>query len=66
MSIVLPWDLDRGNIKAISYVELCVASPLLPPPLEDVNRYPHFPGLYSIGSSHVRNPHQLRSTMILR
>ncbi|KAJ3806676.1 hypothetical protein F5876DRAFT_80453 [Lentinula aff. lateritia] len=38
------WDLDLGNVEAIPYVKLCVASPLLPPPLEDVNRYPHFPG----------------------
>ncbi|KAJ3859061.1 hypothetical protein EV359DRAFT_68487 [Lentinula novae-zelandiae] len=38
------WDLDQGNIEAIPYVELHVTSPLLPPPLEDVNRYPYFPG----------------------
>ncbi|KAJ3805549.1 hypothetical protein F5876DRAFT_81661 [Lentinula aff. lateritia] len=34
------WDLDLGNVKAIPYTKLRVASPLLPPPLEDVNRYP--------------------------
>ncbi|KAJ3803996.1 hypothetical protein F5876DRAFT_83970 [Lentinula aff. lateritia] len=51
MSIVLApqllhelWDLDLGNIEAPPYFQLCATSPLLPPPLEDVNRYPHFPG----------------------
>ncbi|KAJ3858582.1 hypothetical protein EV359DRAFT_87510 [Lentinula novae-zelandiae] len=38
------WDLNLSNVKAIPYVELCTASPLLPPPLEDARRYPHFPG----------------------
>lgn len=37
-------DLDLRNIKAIPYVELCTASLLLPPMLEDVRRYLHFPG----------------------
>ncbi|KAH7868585.1 uncharacterized protein C8R40DRAFT_1177664 [Lentinula edodes] len=67
MSIVVLWDLDLGNIKATPYIELRVASPLLPPPLKDANHYPplpgtSFPGLYSIGSSHVQNLRQLRST----
>ncbi|KAJ3806286.1 hypothetical protein F5876DRAFT_80864 [Lentinula aff. lateritia] len=34
------WDLDLGNVEAIPYAKLHVASPLLPPPLEDVNCYP--------------------------
>ncbi|KAJ3803485.1 hypothetical protein F5876DRAFT_85238 [Lentinula aff. lateritia] len=44
MSIVLLWDLDLGNIEATPYVELRIASPLIPPTLGDVSRYPHFPG----------------------
>ncbi|KAJ3809421.1 hypothetical protein F5876DRAFT_77788 [Lentinula aff. lateritia] len=52
------WDLTLGNVKAIPYVELRVASPLPPPPLEDADRYPplpgtSFPGLYTTGSSLV-------------
>ncbi|KAJ3803878.1 hypothetical protein F5876DRAFT_84229 [Lentinula aff. lateritia] len=46
-SIVLLWDLDLGNVKATPYVELHVASPLIPPPLEDASCYPHFPGTQS-------------------
>ncbi|KAJ3910970.1 hypothetical protein F5877DRAFT_86693 [Lentinula edodes] len=38
------WDLDLGNVKAIPYVKLHAASPLLPPPLEDISHYHHFPG----------------------
>ncbi|KAJ3858236.1 hypothetical protein EV359DRAFT_88047 [Lentinula novae-zelandiae] len=37
-------DLDLGNVKAIPYVELCTASPLLPPMLEDIHLYLHSPG----------------------
>ncbi|KAJ3910977.1 hypothetical protein F5877DRAFT_86686 [Lentinula edodes] len=62
MSIILLWDLNLGNVEAIPYIKLCVTSPLLPPPLEDVNRYPHFPGLHYIGSSHY-NPYY---AMLLR
>ncbi|KAJ3804629.1 hypothetical protein F5876DRAFT_82852 [Lentinula aff. lateritia] len=38
------WGLDLGNVEAIPYVKLHAASPLLPPTLEDVSRYLHFPG----------------------
>ncbi|KAJ3884608.1 hypothetical protein GG344DRAFT_83773 [Lentinula edodes] len=44
MSIILLWDPDLGNIEAIPYVKLRVASSLIPPPLKDVNCYPHFSG----------------------
>ncbi|KAJ3805982.1 hypothetical protein F5876DRAFT_81174 [Lentinula aff. lateritia] len=37
-------DLDLANVEAIPYVKLCIASPLLPPTLEDIHLYPHFPG----------------------
>ncbi|KAJ3804917.1 hypothetical protein F5876DRAFT_82426 [Lentinula aff. lateritia] len=51
------WDLDLGNVEAIPYVELRTASPLLPPPLEDARRYPHFPGppsrAYTLSGAHT-------------
>ncbi|KAJ3808579.1 hypothetical protein F5876DRAFT_78588 [Lentinula aff. lateritia] len=64
------WDLELGNVKATPYVRLRVASPLLPPPLEDVNCYPHFPGppsrAYTLsGALTFKTPHQLQSTTIL-
>ncbi|KAJ3857447.1 hypothetical protein EV368DRAFT_77801, partial [Lentinula lateritia] len=34
------WDPDLGNVEAIPYAKLHVASSLLPPPLEDINCYP--------------------------
>ncbi|KAJ3803667.1 hypothetical protein F5876DRAFT_84755 [Lentinula aff. lateritia] len=37
-------DLDLANVEAIPYIELRIASPLLPPMLEDVRLYLHFPG----------------------
>ncbi|KAJ3845592.1 hypothetical protein EV368DRAFT_90513 [Lentinula lateritia] len=52
------WRIDgKGNVEA-PYVQLCAASPLPPPLLEDANRCPplpgtSFPGSHSIGSSHV-------------
>ncbi|KAJ3858408.1 hypothetical protein EV359DRAFT_87795 [Lentinula novae-zelandiae] len=33
------WDLNLGNVEATPYVELRIASPLLPPPLEVYNSY---------------------------
>ncbi|KAJ3858231.1 hypothetical protein EV359DRAFT_88054 [Lentinula novae-zelandiae] len=58
MSIVALWDLALGNVKASHHIHLCIASPLLPPPLEDINHYlplpgTSFPGSHSIGSSHL-------------
>ncbi|KAJ3870832.1 hypothetical protein F5051DRAFT_447068 [Lentinula edodes] len=44
MPTALLWDLSLGNIKATSYVELLVASPLPPPTLEDVHLQPPVPG----------------------
>ncbi|KAJ3805172.1 hypothetical protein F5876DRAFT_82087 [Lentinula aff. lateritia] len=41
---LLFWDLDLANVEAIPYVELHITSPLLPPMLEDVRLYLHFPG----------------------
>ncbi|KAJ3803872.1 hypothetical protein F5876DRAFT_84245 [Lentinula aff. lateritia] len=35
------------NVEATPYVKLHVASPLIPPPLEDASRYPHFLGTQS-------------------
>ncbi|KAJ3803725.1 hypothetical protein F5876DRAFT_84593 [Lentinula aff. lateritia] len=46
-SLLELWDIDLGNVEATPYVELHVASPLIPPPLEDASRYPHFPGTQS-------------------
>ncbi|KAJ3900742.1 hypothetical protein F5879DRAFT_992596 [Lentinula edodes] len=37
-------DLDLANVKANSYIGLRIASLLLPPTLEDVCLYLHFPG----------------------
>ncbi|KAJ3804253.1 hypothetical protein F5876DRAFT_83479 [Lentinula aff. lateritia] len=37
-------DLDLVNVEAIPYVELRIASLLIPPTLEDVCLYLHFPG----------------------
>ncbi|KAJ3872092.1 hypothetical protein F5051DRAFT_445527 [Lentinula edodes] len=39
-----PRDLDLGNVEAIPYIELHTTSPLLPPMLEDIRLYLHFPG----------------------
>ncbi|KAJ3870915.1 hypothetical protein F5051DRAFT_446930 [Lentinula edodes] len=43
------WDLNLGNIKATTYVELCAASPLQPPTLKDVHLQAPVPGTSPTG-----------------
>ncbi|KAJ3911108.1 hypothetical protein F5877DRAFT_86465 [Lentinula edodes] len=43
-----------GNVEATPHIELCIASPLPPPTLEDVHPQAQPPGTYPPGHIHSR------------